>query len=602
MRTSSRIASSLLLGVAPAGLLSFSGVLNAQTQEGGVSLPTFEQAVDSYGVDRMTGKYSMRPHTVLRIGGDNGLDLTFTDSGGSSLITNFFRKIYWNSPNFVPDSRVTIQFGTMSETFSRNVTTNVFTSEYPSGSSLDMTLGYLRYIDRTGVEVHFQTDRTRLIFPDGREITAYGADEIPNAVADNLGNMVKLSGSDDALLVQAVNRAVDYCAPTGMSSCTGLTGQRSATYVRDLTSSTRTLTDASGAATIYRMHWNDSPASGPSCSGSITGISCDPAQAGFQYYLHGITLPGSATENITIDYGAGPWGTQDDVRVRSITIDGDRVDYSIYNGNINVPPEAPQRPYFIHTIAKVNGEELYHSMALNPNGGLGQSRRELVNLRDTLDRVTTFGMSAVRQISRATYPEGNTVAVTYSSDGRNNPVTSSGGGITFTRTYAASCSASTRRTCNLPLTIADGNGAVTDYTYNARGQVLTVSSPAPIPGAPRPIVRNTYTERTAVIRDASGGTVAAGPAVSLLTEIRTCLTSSLDVAMGTCAAGAADLVTTTYDYGPTTGPNNLRLRGVAVTAANGSGQFETLRTCYTYNYFGEQVSKTAPAANLASCS
>jgi hypothetical protein len=136
---------------------------------------------------------------------------------------------------------------------------------------------------------------------------------------------------------------------------------------------------------------------------------------------------------------------------------------------------------------------------------------------------------------------------------------------------------------------------VTDYTYKSHGQILTETKPAPTVGAPRPKITNTYTDRTAIIRDASSNLVVAGSAISLLTKTSTCRTQS-------SCTGTTDEIITDYDYGAVTGANTLRLRGVAVTAANAAGQMETLRTCYSYNYFGERVSETAPAANLASCS
>ncbi|NCP12216.1 MAG: hypothetical protein GW859_09770, partial [Sphingomonadales bacterium] len=58
----------------------------------------------------------------------------------------------------------------------------------------------------------------------------------------------------------------------------------------------------------------------------------------------------------------------------------------------------------------------------------------------------------------------------------------------------------------------------------------------------------------------------------------------------------ADEVVTDYDYGPNSGPNNLWLRGVAVTADG-----TTLRTCYGYDANGRKISETQPNANLGSC-
>lgn len=594
MRTSVKLTAKLTIGLALSGQSANFIPANAQDVEGDQALPTFEEVVDAYGVDRKTGKYAMKPHTILNIGGKDGLSLTYSDSGGSSLISNFYRKIHWIHVNGIENGQVTVQFGNFSESFSRNPSTNAFTSEYKTGSSLDTSLGYPRYTTRLGVEVHFQTDRTRVVYPDGREVTAYGADEIPTAVVDNFGNMLKFSGSqgpDSTILIQAVNRAVDYCDPVSAGPCSGLTAQRSASSQRSLTNATRTLVDAAGGATVYRMYFNESPSVASQCSVILGSLGCDPAQAGFQYYLYGITFPGSPSENITIDYGPGPWGTQDDVRVRSITIEGDRIDYSIGNEHISVPPEANQRPYFVITRARIGGELLYEARTLHPNGGFGLTRRELVNLRDSENRSIGFQSNQAVEIAKATYPEGNTVGAEYSTDGRNNVVATYNGNLKFLRAYPPSCSPSSQRSCNLPETITDPKTGITSYSYNARGQLLTELKPSV--GGIRPRTTNTYSELTAMIRDSAGNTVAAGPAVSLLTSSYTCITQN------NCPP--TDRITTTYDYGPTTGPNNLRLRGVAVTAVNGAGQTETRRTCYTYNYFGERISETPPIANLASC-
>ncbi len=63
-----------------------------------------------------------------------------------------------------------------------------------------------------------------------------------------------------------------------------------------------------------------------------------------------------------------------------------------------------------------------------------------------------------------------------------------------------------------------------------------------------------------------------------------------------CSGGSGDEVVTTYDYGPDSGPNNLFLRGVAVTADG-----VTLRTCYGYDANGHKTYETKPRAGLASC-
>ena len=68
-----------------------------------------------------------------------------------------------------------------------------------------------------------------------------------------------------------------------------------------------------------------------------------------------------------------------------------------------------------------------------------------------------------------------------------------------------------------------------------------------------------------------------------------------------CAGGATDEVVTAFEYGPDSGPNNLLLRGIAVTGVNSAGVIETQRTCYGYDDYGNKISETSPLANLSVC-
>nr|WP_301332522.1 hypothetical protein [Parerythrobacter lacustris] len=228
------------------------------------------------------------------------------------------------------------------------------------------------------------------------------------------------------------------------------------------------------------------------------------------------------------------------------------------------------------------------------------ARRQIIFVKDGLGRKTTFLYNGQDEIAGAIFPEGNDIQTLF--DGRGNVLgtksspkpNSSEGVIQTSFDYIADCTNVPLPRCNKPLTATDANGNVTEYTYNDRGQVLTETRPAPAPGAARPRVTNSYTLRTAYIKNSGGGAVAAGPPISLLTRTSSCRT------LASCA-GTTDEVVTEYDYGPTTGLNNLLLRGIAVTAENDQGQMETLRTCFRYNYFGEKIAETQPQAGMASC-
>lgn len=577
-----------------------------------VTPPAHQEAEDQYGVNRMTGRYSMQPHVLVRAGGDSGLALAYTDSGGSSLVHNFFFNMVWGQDQY-QNTTVTVQFGQVSETF-RQGPGNTFTSEYPTGSTLEALPSSYLYITRDGTQYYFEGSQTRTVYPDGREVIAsgmvqaeYNGGLVPTAVTANTGYMLKFAYSGTTVQVQALNLAQDYCNPASTGLCSGVSNQRTGQVVRtgslyvEQANVTYALTDAAGATTTYRLQPLGALVTWIRCTGGGSQVICSSPSYQTRLYMMGITLPGRSSEDIVIGYGSPTWQAHEDIRINTLTIGGVAVNYNVYNEFMNVPPEASQHPYIVHAKASINGEELYHLATLDYDGGFGGSRREILYQLDTLNRPTVYGHNAARDLSSATYPEQNAVGADY--DARNNiirtwqsPKPSSGTSATQTLiTYASSCSPTTRATCNLPATITDPGGGVTDYTYNGRGQVLTITQPAPTAGAPRPKITNTYTDRTAYVRNSSGAPVAAGAPISLLTRTQTCRTQS------TCA-GTTDEITTDYDYGPTSGFNNLRLRGVAVTAVNSSGAMETLRTCYTYNAFGERVSETAPAANLASCS
>lgn len=149
-------------------------------------------------------------------------------------------------------------------------------------------------------------------------------------------------------------------------------------------------------------------------------------------------------------------------------------------------------------------------------------------------------------------------------------------------------------TCNKPEWTKNANGKQTDYVYSAaHGQVLSEKSP-PDENGIRPETRYQYTQRYAWIAASGGGYVQAASPVWLLETESYCRTSNY--VGNACTAGASDEVVTTYDYGPNSGPNNLWLRGTAVTADG-----ESLRTCYTYDVFGNRLTETAPNAALTSC-
>lgn len=173
---------------------------------------------------------------------------------------------------------------------------------------------------------------------------------------------------------------------------------------------------------------------------------------------------------------------------------------------------------------------------------------------------------------------------------RDEVTTGTGTNVADTAEYPATCVY--RPTCNKPVWTKDRNGNQTDYEYDpVHGGLLSVTRPA-VNGI-RPKSRYSYIQRYARFLNASGGLDQSEQPIWLLASESSCKTGAT---VGNGCAIAGDEVVTTYEYGSDTGPNNLWLRGVAVS--DGS---TTLRTCFAYDNYGNITETTKPSANLGVC-
>ncbi|MCW3848170.1 hypothetical protein OF829_13065 [Sphingomonas sp. LB-2] len=221
------------------------------------------------------------------------------------------------------------------------------------------------------------------------------------------------------------------------------------------------------------------------------------------------------------------------------------------------------------------------------------------SIRGEMDEnYNSFGYGWARgELVAETRPDGS--GLDYEVDARGNitkrkikPASGSGQPVLETQTtYASECL--NPRICNRPLTITDRNNNTTSFTYNSvHGGVLTETGPAV--GGIQPVKRYSYIQRYAWVKNSAGAYVQEATPIWVVSEMRFCRTTA--TVSGACGGGTSDEVVTAYDYGPDSGPNNLLLRGVAVTA---DGQ--TLRTCYGYDVNGNKIWETAARAGLTSC-
>ena len=160
-------------------------------------------------------------------------------------------------------------------------------------------------------------------------------------------------------------------------------------------------------------------------------------------------------------------------------------------------------------------------------------------------------------------------------------------------TFATFSCVNLPKSCSKPTSVTDALGRMTSYTYSSvHGGILTETAPA-VNGV-SPQTRYEYAQRFAWLVNGSGGYVQAASPIWVLVRKRSCNTTA--PSGQSCVGGSVDETVTEYDYGPASGPNNLLVRGIAVTAAGA-----TLRTCYTYDAYARKVSETKPNANLGVC-
>ena len=179
---------------------------------------------------------------------------------------------------------------------------------------------------------------------------------------------------------------------------------------------------------------------------------------------------------------------------------------------------------------------------------------------------------------RYTYTRGNLTSITFSGPQA----------YSVAAEYPASCAPNTRKICNQATRTKDANDSWTDYAYHPEsGQVSRVTHPANKHGI-RPETRYDYTQLTARYYDSTGSMIE-GPPIWMQTAEKYCINSA--AINGVCTAG--DEVVTRFEYTH----DNLLMTGMTVTDPGGT----TLRTCYQYDIYGNQIGKTQPKANLSSC-
>lgn len=159
-------------------------------------------------------------------------------------------------------------------------------------------------------------------------------------------------------------------------------------------------------------------------------------------------------------------------------------------------------------------------------------------------------------------------------------------GITLEAEYETSCNSSNYKYCNSPKWVSDGKGNRVYYTYHANsGQIESVTYPADKNNKVAQI-RYEYMQKSALYYLDASGVKKPGMPIWVKTAEKSCANSNFN---GVCAGN--DELVTRYEYN-----DNLQVKGITVTADG-----KTLRTCFKYDKYGYQISKTEPNANLSGC-
>lgn len=351
--------------------------------------------------------------------------------------------------------------------------------------------------------------------------------------------------------------------------------------------------------------------------GAVSGYSgsnfayIDPT-GGVHAYGPGLFFrPGLATPYMTLLLGSRAAGMDSAYEVeRQDFADGDWITYSY-------------EPFAGHATANMTR---WRTIVTDPSGTITALFKEAnflkdgqhyyfvsrgpISVTDQLNRTTLYDYGvctampcSIGQLQSATFPDGNKVELTYHGEGNVSELrrVASGTGtadIVETADYDYLSWPTPHANWALhykPTSITDARGNTTDLAYNETHAGLT-SMTGPAVGGIRPQTRHSYAQRHALIKNSAGAYVAMTHPIWVMISTSTCRTLAAPACIGT-----ADEIVTNFDYGPTSGaPNNLLVRGQAVTATD-SGVTTTLRTCYGHDSNGWRISETQPRAGLGSC-
>ncbi len=525
-----------------------------------------QQAIDENGIDLITGQYNWESVPLVIGDGTNGL------SAGRSLRAAHYRESF--AINVYNQGVLTkVAFGGKTDEF-LNTGHAPYVPVKPEGQSL---------VESNGIIVYTSSDGTVVTF-------AAGNYQFGNAAGRSVSEIVYPSKRTLTFTYDVIETA-DYQSGRRLKAVTSNTGFKLFYYYPTSTISYAKDGDLWGNAIGI---------------GSTNTVSdmCDPSISGCPS-MSSRKYPGIfSRKEVDISYQTAPSGA-----TQNFTYSKDGVLETVTGPDRQGTPAAGEShvgPVVLsletanwfnnaRAVTKVTNGAGVTRYSYAEAGGIGtvtatrqgalQSRTYTVDFNkaritkavDELNHETLYEYDESRRLRKVIYPELNAIAYDY--DARGNVIITTSipkpdsqlSPIVTRASFPEECSNIV--TCNKPSSFTDAGGRVTEYIYDPlHGGVLSITAPAPVPGAPRPQTRYTYERLDANAAPSQSGVFVAH-------TISACKSQS------TCA-GTADETLTTINYGS-------NLLPITFTTASGDGRLLATLSA-TYDDVGNVVSIDGP--------
>ncbi|MBN8809642.1 MAG: RHS repeat-associated core domain-containing protein [Sphingomonas sp.] len=384
-------------------------------------------------------------------------------------------------------------------------------------------------------------------YPDGEVITyTYYTTQNPNTPAALLLRPTRLSSNLGFYLTLTYQS--DDITSTGW-------GMVATAAIYSATNATTPLVqftyDANGTAT-------DLAGRSYKCSNCANAMGVSP-----EIYSGTLTLPTETSSNEQVT------ALSSIPMVGAVSRDGVNWSYSYQNPTYNIG--ASRYNYDNVVVTGPNGYQMTYAIQQKSPGVPSPPQNAIVSVTDALNHVTSYTYdSRVRPVG-ITYPEGNSVAITYDVYGNiTNQTTNAKPGSSLAAVSQSAFVDTTSCTgvlCYRPVWTRDGLGRQTDYIYNAQGLITEQTDPADATG----VRRKTYLQYDP--HDTGSGVIYR------LSVMRRCGFGT------TCGTNAEER--TEYDYW---GNTFLPLQKREIDAAAGI----TRVTQYAYDNAGRLLSTDGP--------